>query len=258
MDTTVRRMLVLDIETHPTRNRDEIERMRTDLKPPGNYKKPESIAEWFATQGRAAMDEAIARTALRGTSGEVTAIGYRFIDIDNLGHLMSVAFDSGPQVHVRALDESVPVFLRKVFEDTVYPPGFGIGSIVPDDAGRDYATPRWVVGHNLAQFDLPFLWQQFVRYAIPWPFYLPVLPSAYDDRVFDTMTGLVGARNTISLEDAARACGLNYDPASIPSAEVPYAWASGSHQLVADHLRNDIQVTGDLAIRLLMVRGGWQ
>jgi 3'-5' exonuclease len=253
--TTAQRMLVLDIETHPTRNRDDIERMRSDLKPPGNYKKPETIAEWFATQGRAAVDEAIARTALRGTSGEVVAIGYRFIDISGTGHRMSVEADSGPQVHVRSLGESVPGFLRKVFEDTVYPPGFGAGSLVPDDAGRDYTTPRWVVGHNLVQFDLPFLWQQFVRYAIPWPFYLPVLPSAYDERVFDTMTGLVGARNTISLEDAARACGLNYDTNSIASADVPYAWANDAHELVADHLRNDIQVTGDLAIRMFMVRG---
>jgi hypothetical protein len=243
MTTGERRMLVLDIETAPTTERMVIDRLREDLKPPGNYKKEESIAEWYRTQGHQALMERVSNTALKGMQGDVIAIGWRVIDFVGEGHTLVVSNDEGPRVVVREKRERTQGYLRRVFDDHI-----------GEDAST--STLTWVAGHNLVNFDLPFLWQQFVRHSIPWPkFALPALPSAFDARVFDTMLQLVGARNTISLKDAAYACGIDWDEASCESADVPSLYLADDVDSVRRHLANDVRVTGDLAIRLMMVRG---
>jgi hypothetical protein len=242
MTTGERRMLVLDIETAPTTDTRVIDRLREDLKPPGNYKKEESIAEWYRTQGHQALTERVSSTALKGMQGDVIAVGWRVIDFVGEGNTLVVTNDEGPQVAVRYKNERMHGYLRRVFEENI------------NEAAS--TTLTWVAGHNIVNFDLPFLWQQFVRHSIPWPkFALPALPSAFDARVFDTMLQLVGARNTISLKDAAYACGIDWDEASCESADVPSLYLADDVDSVRRHLANDVRVTGDLAIRLMMVRG---
>jgi 3'-5' exonuclease len=234
-----RLMLTIDIETAPTGDPVILDRLRADLKPPGNYKKEESIAEWYRTQGNQALKERVDATALRGMAGDVIAVGIQFNAVrEQNGH---IAFDPyEPRVFLRETNERVAGFLRRTFDDL-------LEELPPYDV-------RWVAGHNVAGFDLPFLWQQFVRHSVAWPRYLPILPNAWDERVLDTMTSLVGARNTVSLQEAAHACGIDWDDQVIPSADVPHAWLANDMQLVRQHLLNDILATNALATRILTMR----
>lgn len=69
-------MIFLDIETQATTDPAVIKRVTDAVKPPGQYKKPESIAEWMRTEGVAAKLEAIGRTALDGTYGSIVSVAY--------------------------------------------------------------------------------------------------------------------------------------------------------------------------------------
>src|SRR5688572_15853802 len=72
--------IFLDCETIPTQRADIQARMVSGISPPGNYKKPESIAQWWASEGDAKRSEAIHSTALNGTWGEVICIGLAIND----------------------------------------------------------------------------------------------------------------------------------------------------------------------------------
>src|ERR1700688_83977 len=72
----------VDIETQRTDNPAVIRRLQDAVRPPGQYKKPESIAQWMATDGATAKLEAVANTALDGTYGRLATIGYAVGDDD--------------------------------------------------------------------------------------------------------------------------------------------------------------------------------
>jgi hypothetical protein len=234
------RLLVIDIETAPATNPEVIEAIRESITVPGNYKKPESIAEWYRTQGVEVMQERVAGTALKGMQGELIAVGYNRVDFVHDGNGGQEIVAEQRAIHVREPNESPKDFLRKILWLDV----------------ANLSAPQVTAGHNLVQFDLPFLWQQCVRHNIPWVPWLPVLPSAFSPDVLDTMTGLVGHRNTISLKDAAAACGIPYDPDAGASSAVPTAWQDGNLDFVRRHLENDITVTTALAARIINVRKG--
>lgn len=243
--------LVLDIETAPIADEARIDEMREGIKPPATYKKPESIAEWHANHGAEALREKVASTALKGMQGDVIAVGWKLMEINPLQENEDddsweskeygfATLQVGPTVvKVRKNVNPVDSFLREIFDD--------IESLAKH-------RPITIVGHNLVQFDLPFLWQQAVRYGVRWPNNLPVLPSNFDSRVLDTMLAIVGHRNQISLHDAAKAMRIPWVD-NIPSADVPDAWKRGDIDAVTEHLTNDVMVTHYIAERLLFTTG---
>ena len=68
--------LFLDIETLPTESNEQINHVVSNIKAPGNYKKPEAIQRYIES----ARDETIAKTALSGLFGRVYMIGYAIDD----------------------------------------------------------------------------------------------------------------------------------------------------------------------------------
>lgn len=212
--------IFLDIETLPTSRHDIQARCVADVAPPGNYKKPESIAEWWAKEGDAKKGEAIAKTALDGTWGEVIAIGF-------------AVNDSPVSVLVRDADE--PSLLSR----------FGTelsstceGAIASGDMWPTIA--RWI-GHNIADFDLRFLWQRSKLLGTQLPFSLPV-GRQFDGRVFDTMKEWAGYRDHISLTDLELAFGVaRSDPLPDGGADVFAAYQAGRISDIAEHCRIDIE-----------------
>lgn len=248
---SIYRVTVLDIETAPTSDERILDRIREGIKPPGNYKKPESIEEWHRTQGHQAFEDAVARTALDGMRGDVIAVGYQHLDfVRDRGRLR---FRSEKPVTIRIRKErSVGNFLHGVMGP----------EHVPED-GEENAPEifRMIAGHNIAAFDLPFMWQQCLRHRVEWPRSWPVLPKPWSNGVMDTMFGLVGTKATISLKDAAYALGVRWDEASIPSAEVPKAWDDEKDDLIEAHLKNDLLATAEITKILIEAdeRGvGWE
>ena len=74
----------LDIETLPSLAPDARELARAGVKPPANYKKPETIAEWWKTEGETAAETVWRKGALDGAVGELCAVGFAADDRTDL------------------------------------------------------------------------------------------------------------------------------------------------------------------------------
>src|SRR4051812_33478297 len=70
----------VDIETLPSNNPLVMDDITAGVKPPKNYKKPDTIAEWERDEKPALVAEALSRTALDGTYGRVCVVGWAFED----------------------------------------------------------------------------------------------------------------------------------------------------------------------------------
>src|SRR6056297_2226356 len=70
----------LDIETIPTQSADVRSRMLSEVKAPGNFKKPESIAAWMKDNAEAAAADAIAKTSLDPAAGHICTISWALDD----------------------------------------------------------------------------------------------------------------------------------------------------------------------------------
>lgn len=92
--------LFIDIETRRTQDLALIARLQAQVKPPGNYKKPETIMQWWADEGNALKARAADGTSLDGTYGSVASIAWALDDEpvkcvygdDELNMLRSIAF----------------------------------------------------------------------------------------------------------------------------------------------------------------------
>lgn len=151
----------LDIETIPGQRAGLRDEIAARLRPPGNYKKPETIAAWEANERPALAEERWLKTALDGTHGEIILIGFARGD------------DSIEVVRAPVLGDE-RALLEEAFERMD-------DALVPGDAGRVR-----VVGHRVARFDLRFIWQRAVIHGIRPPAWLPTIANPWDDRVFDT------------------------------------------------------------------------
>jgi hypothetical protein len=243
-------VLIFDIETTKTTNAAIIDRIKDKLKPPATLKKPESIQEWWTTQSGQALEDKLAQTALNGLQGDVTAIGW-FIAVTDSGFDLDYAPTSvDPVIHIRKTDQSVQAFLSETYR------------AMEKDIGKHKGTRgSWdvrVAGHNINNFDLPFLRQQSMRYSVR---HMQYFPHAYRGRredCIDTMVELAGYKEFISLQDAAITFGIPWDNASIPGDQVPNAWDTQDYDAVAQHLTNDVRVTAELALRILSFNGSAQ
>ena len=72
--------LFIDIETRRTSDLALIKRISSKVKPPGSYKKPETIQKWWAEEGEAARTAAIEETALNGTYGRLASVAWAYGD----------------------------------------------------------------------------------------------------------------------------------------------------------------------------------
>lgn len=212
--------IFLDIETIPTSRLDIQARCVADVAPPGNYKKPETIAEWWAKEGDAKKAEAISRTALDGTWGEIVIIG--------------IAVNDEPaQVFGRGLTEADLLNTFGLMLDSACKREIASGDMWPTIA-------KWI-GHNIIDFDLRFIWQRCKILGVSLPFSLP-LGKAYDRHVFDTMKEWAGYRDRISLSDLELAFGVpRIDPLANGGADVFTAFQEGRIADIKEHCRQDIE-----------------
>ena len=90
--------IYLDIETIPSQQPGAREAAKAGIKPPGNYKKEDTIAAWWAEQGESAAEEAYRKQALDAAEGEIVSIAWA---MDN----------NPPAVIVRPIEQDESVFL---------------------------------------------------------------------------------------------------------------------------------------------------
>jgi len=213
--------IYLDIETIPTQKPGAMEAIKSNLQPPGNISKSETIAAWWKEKAPAAVDEQYRKTALNGTEGEIVCIGWA---LDN-GDTFSVS---------RGLDGSEASILAEFFGHM--------------DAATQ-SQPLWV-GHNIISFDLRYLFQRAVITGVN-----PLQPLPHDTRyngekVYDTMLAWAGWGNRISLVNLCAALAIPVKQGDITGATVWDAIQAGRIADVADYCREDVAATREAYHRM--------
>lgn len=237
------RTIYLDLETVPAQRVDVLADIQSTeqaaldaalaaIRPPGQYKKQESIDEWMATEAPkvaaalradfdAKVDAAYRKTGLDGAFGQVFAIGYA-VDHAPAGALV-----------VTDLTPSEEAALLADFFDR-------LDQLIP---AREHLQ-TCVVGHNAVNFDLRFLAQRAIVHGIrphtivrraanakPWE----------SEVVYDTMIQWAGVGQRVSLDKLCRALGIASPKGDITGATVWDAVKAGRTQEVADYCAADVE-----------------
>lgn len=208
--------IYLDIETRATSNEAIRNRVASKVAPPANYKKADTIAQWWAGEGEAVKQAAIAQTALDGTWGEIVCIGW------SVGDGSVFVSTGGTEAETikewaKCLSESIP------------------------DAHRD--RELWI-GHNVQDFDLRFLWQRTKVHGIKLPFHLPM--ERYAKNVFDTMKEWSGFGKYVKQTDLELAFGLTRNDPLGSGAEV----ATADIASIIAHCTEDVRLVREIHRRM--------
>lgn len=176
--------IYLDIETCPAQDPAVKAEFLTNVKAPGQYKKPESIAEWMKENAEAEADSAWRKTSFDGALGHICVIG--------------LAFDDGHPVALHSLEwlKDEALILESFF-----------AQIDARIAQQPNVRPVFV-GHNVIDFDLRFIFQRAVMLGVRPSRHIPFSAKPWDDGVFDTMVRWAGTKDRVKLDKLAKAMGL--------------------------------------------------
>lgn len=239
--------IVADIETIPAQDPNLIEEIRADLrenfKAPSDMTKEKACAELgmkdadqikFTSKARALemwverfRDEkleetaqaTLAKTSFDGALGQVAVIGF--------------AVDDQPAVALSAYDLSMNAeidLLRRFFAEIseLYAPALMRNPVF--------------VGHNIAGFDLPFIYKRAVVLGVKPPAFIPFGAAPWSDHIFDTMTRW-DSRNNVSLDKLCKALGIQGKTDGLCGADVWPLIQQGQIQAVADYCVDDVNAT---------------
>ena len=212
--------IFIDIETLPTIDPAIIAELHDTIKAPGNYKKPETIAEWMATEGEKAKADAVAKTSFDGLYGRICCVCF--------------AIDDGP-IEACATNNEFQLLTEL----------FGL----LQESAHDQAT---YVGHNLVGFDLPFLKHRSIIHGIKPPLSLAKVMSAmaWSDGVADTMLMWSPDRDKrVSMDKLCRALGIP-GKGDFDGSMVAATWPTDP-QKVIDYCMGDIERTRAIYKRLV-------
>jgi len=210
-----------DIETIPAQDPDIRAEILAGIKPPGTFKKADSIAAWMAENAEAEADSEWLKTSFDGGTGQIVCIGCA--DGDGLAH----SYSAGD--------------LSRTGERSVIDAFFGALT----DAGH-----RTLVGHNIIGFDLPFLWKRCMVLGIKPPALLPRNPKPWSELVQDTMLLWDSAqRQGGSMDRICRLLGIP-GKGNFGGADVWPAIRDGRFDDVAEYCRGDVERTRAMFKRL--------
>jgi predicted PolB exonuclease-like 3'-5' exonuclease len=210
-----------DIETIPAQDPAIRQELRAAVTAPAKYSNPESIAEWLAKNRDKEGDAAWLKTSFDGGVGQCVCIGFAFGNA-NL-HCYSVSDLSR---------ESETKMLQDFF-------------CALTDAGHIQ-----LVGHNIAGFDIPFLWKRAMVLNVRPPFNFPRNPKPWSDAICDTMTlwdSQLKAGG--SMDRLCRLFGLA-GKGDFGGADVWPAIERGEFERVAEYCRQDVERTRALHRRM--------
>lgn len=217
--------IFIDIETIPSQAPGVREEIAASIKPPAQYKKAESIAEWMQENAAAEAEKQYRRLALDGAGAEIICVGWA-IDMD--GPLCAT---------VRAKNELEGEFIQRFFSDvsaeidknTPTVPNFGKLPIEDIE----------VVAHNAA-FDVGMLCRRSWANQVKMPSWFP-RPSSRRG-VICTMEMWAGRRDTIGLDRLCRALGIHSPKADgFDGSKVYDQWLTGDVEgVIAEYCMQDM------------------
>ncbi len=212
--------IYLDIETLPPLDWDDA---RIDAyvrsKCPATYKKPESIAAWCEEN----REETWARAALDWRYSRIACIGVLIDDGDTQTStcIMGGTDDTEERLMLTALEYTIR------------------------------AAKAWdadVVGHNILAFDIPRLHLTATRLRHVMAAWLHDVSTEHRRRVTDTMHLAFPSRERVSLDDLARACGV--EPKSGKGSDVLRMWLEGRFKDIQDYCLHDVTITREIHLAL--------
>ena len=211
--------LFIDLETIKSSREDLKEYVVKKLKPPATMKKQETIDNWWLDKAPFVVDEKIDKTSLDGNYGEVISISY--------------ALNNNPVKNLfRFPDTPESDLLEAFYRDLI------------DELGMRKIT-KWV-GHNIAGFDLPFLFKRFVINNVPIPSDMPINPKSWDRSVFDTSAEWACHGNRISQDELCFIFGFDGKPDDITGANVGQHYIDGNFEKIIEYNNYDVETVRKL------------
>ncbi|OTP90520.1 hypothetical protein B6D12_05955 [Gilliamella apicola] len=205
--------IYFDIETIPTQSERLKNHVQTNLTPPANYKKQETIDAWIEENKVLAYR----KTALNGGFGQIVCIGYAINDND----VRTIYFDDW----ATSEGDILKTFFNELIE--CYRPSADI-------------TPHFI-GHNIENFDLRFIYQRAIVLGIKPPSFLPLNSKSYNNMyIFDTMTEWAGKRNYVSLNEVCLSLGIPTKGDEIDGSKVWDFVQEGKLKQVAEYCADDV------------------
>lgn len=209
--------LFIDLETLPSGNPDVIAKIKEGIKAPANYKDPELIKKYIEEK----TAEAAAKTGLDGAYGSIACIGWKYGDDCKI--YTTTAYMTETEV--------IKDFYAAIENSTYKADSF--------------------CGHNLINFDLPFLRQRSMILGIKPPQILMDAFNAkpWENTVIDTMYMWTGSTSKyIKLDVLCWLFGVDGKD-GFDGSMVADAW-SKDPQLVLDYCASDVQRTYEVYKRM--------
>lgn len=222
--------IYLDIETIPAQSEDVRAAIAETVKPPANMKKAETIAAWETNDKRQAVADAIAKTALDGAFGHICCIGFAIND------------DEPETINLCAYSRDAEASLLERF------------FIATESAVPHTSYYGCLVGHNIINFDIRFIWQRAFALGVRVPGWFPLDPKPWDRDVFDTMLAFAGSRGTVSLDRLCKAIGID-GKGDVDGSMVGQMWAEGRYSEIAAYCKQDVERVRKVHSRLAFVMG---
>lgn len=229
--------IYLDIETIPTMDESVIADIAAGITPPGNMTKAETIVVWEREKKPALIEAAVARTSFDGALGRICVIGWA-IDNDPVAVL-----HTGDGWSSAAAEAAM---LRAFFAD--------IDSLSVEEGIRS----EWV-GHNVADFDLRFIFQRAVIHGIRPSMYIPFRAKPWGDRIFDTMVAWSGIKDRVSLDKLCRSLGVAGKGSELGGEDIDGSrvWEyvkAGRIADVATYCKGDVERVREIHSRMTFAR----
>lgn len=205
----------IDIETLPSQSAEYRAKVRAGIKPPAQYKKPESIAQWMADNAEAETDAAVAKTSFDPAAGHICSIAWAIGDEDVKCRLTT---------DIECERDIIAAFFENL-------PTMGMCRFI---------------GHYISGFDLRFIMCRAIVLGVKVPALWPRDPKPWDQQVFDTMTAWAGAKGTISLDRLCEALSIESPKGTLDGSQIAQAWADGRFDEIAEYNRKDVEAVREV------------
>ncbi len=219
----------LDIETLPTNDPSVIAQLEKSIKAPATYKKPESIQAWLDENKDQALKELLSKTSFNGLYGRIACVCWSF---DN-GEVLSSEFDDSERMILERLNDSISDNSKYSHHS-----GDSFDSVV-------------FCGHNIAGFDLPFLWHRSVINDVKPIQSLGKAMKAkpWDNSIADTMLMWSSDKEKrVSMDKLCAAFGIE-GKGDFDGSMVADTWPTDP-QKVIEYCKDDVRRTREIYKRL--------
>jgi len=162
------------------------------------------------------------KTALDGSKGSIYCIGFAIDD-------MPPSFMSCNQINEKQMIES---FFNHI--------------AIMHDGLRGIE----IIGHNVADFDLRFIFQRAVILGVRPPACLKINPGRYDTEIYDTMTKWAGYGNRISLDNLCKALDIDTPKGEITGANIYDYWLKYEYLAICEYCMKDVEATRQVYKRM--------